>query len=82
MRSPFMISYNFEITMKVAKTIPYGGSAADRTGVHRKTKMYMQDSITVWRIPIIRIPWSLKICHNPSEQDLATFICTFEVSKQ
>lgn len=48
-------------TMKQAKTMPKGGLAGIRTGVQRKTKMYMQDSTMVWMPPRMKMTLSLVI---------------------
>ena len=38
-------------TMKHENTIPRGVEPVSRTGVQRKTKMYMQDSSSAWQLP-------------------------------
>ena len=41
-------------TMKQENTIPRGVEPVSRTGVQRKTKMYMQDSNRAWHEPSSR----------------------------
>ena len=38
-------------TMKQLKTMPRGVAPVSSTGVHRNTKMYMQDSSSAWQLP-------------------------------
>ena len=40
--------------MKQEKTMPRGVAPVSRTGVQRKTKMYMQDSSRAWHEPSSR----------------------------
>ena len=56
-------------TMKQEKTIPRGVEPVSRTGVHRNTKMYMQDSRRDCTAPSSITCSSAKMILNPSRQD-------------
>ena len=47
--------YKLVHTMKQEKTMPRGVAPVSRTGVQRKTKMYMQDSNRDWTHPNSKI---------------------------
>ena len=57
-------------TMKHAKTIPNGGLAGIKTGVHKNTKMYITVSTMVCKMPNRKIcrenglKWNIKGIHN------------------
>ena len=64
-------------TMKQENTMPNGTSLASgtsRTGVQRKTKMYMQLSTMLWTMPIHKTGLLLQISLAPSLYDCHSLV--------